>query len=174
MNNNRPSEILKEMSELFEKKNAQYKSNWRQTAPFIKALFPEGIKLESESDINRFQFVLMIGTKLLRYSNNWKTPHKDSIQDLIVYAALLDACDDELEIKSKNNEGCVVDKDLINDTKDAFKYASDLIGKTKHAKEIEARKRPSCFWSLPTVEEKALHGCDDCLHHIECLTKEKL
>jgi len=90
--------ILQEASELFKKKNEEYKDNWKETANVLDALFPDGLYLSDTDDFTRFQFLVMMAGKLTRYCNNYdKGGHKDSIRDLIVYCALLEAADGWIE-----------------------------------------------------------------------------
>ena len=61
----------------------------------LKALLPNGVKLETADDFARWSLFQMVVGKLARYAGNYhKGGHKDSLHDLQVYAAMLEAEDD--------------------------------------------------------------------------------
>ncbi len=93
----KPNEILEAAAITFAEKNAEYGENYRRVGPTLVALFGgEPITLSSEKDHERFHILMLIVVKLTRYTVNWdKGGHKDSIHDAAVYAAMLEAIDDE-------------------------------------------------------------------------------
>ena len=62
----------------------------------MKVLFPNGIELKTIDDFNRMGLLNMIVSKLIRYSNQWETKHKDSMHDLGVYCFMLESYDDSI------------------------------------------------------------------------------
>ena len=92
-----PAEILEAAAKTFAAKNKEYGENWRRVGPALMALFGgEPITLSSEKDHERFHILMLIVVKLTRYTVNWdQGGHKDSIHDAAVYAAMLEAIDDE-------------------------------------------------------------------------------
>lgn len=56
----------------------------------MKALLPDGIRLETAHDFARFGALNMIVNKLCRYTANPDKGHPDSAHDLIVYGAMLE------------------------------------------------------------------------------------
>lgn len=89
--------LLMNSAHLFAERNAVYKDNFRVVGKVMKALFPEGIELKSEEDHNKFHLFMLAIVKLTRYAINYKEGHKDSIEDLIVYCAMVAALDHEKE-----------------------------------------------------------------------------
>lgn len=59
------------------------------------ALMPAGVALQTPLDHTRWHLIRMILAKLARYCTNWPRGHRDSIHDIIVYAAMLEALDEE-------------------------------------------------------------------------------
>ena len=92
-----PAQILEAAAKTFAAKNKEYGENWRRVGPTLMALFGgESTTLSSEKDHERFHILMLIVVKLTRYVVNWeKGGHKDSIHDAAVYAAMLEAIDDE-------------------------------------------------------------------------------
>tara|TARA_R100001126_G_C4811318_1_gene142015 strand:+ start:225 stop:560 length:336 start_codon:yes stop_codon:yes gene_type:complete len=75
---------------------------YEQQGRVIKSLFPNGIKLETEEDHNRFFLLSMIIVKLCRYTNNLdKKGHKDSVHDMGVYSFILESFDASYKGKRK-------------------------------------------------------------------------
>ncbi len=63
----------------------------------LTALFPNGVVLKTELDFNRYAALNAIAAKLGRYCNNWENGgHKDSVHDIINFAAMLEEfCDED-------------------------------------------------------------------------------
>jgi len=72
----------------------QYGHSYLTHGEVVKVLFPEGIRLKTKKDFNRYGALNLIVTKLIRYCNSWDKPHQDSIHDLGVYAFILETIDD--------------------------------------------------------------------------------
>ena len=95
-----PDEALKNLSELYLNKNKDYKDCYKKHGHVIEALFPDGITLENYTDMNRFALLDMMVGKLTRYCNNFfEDGHKDSLDDISVYAQMLN----EIDQDSDNN-----------------------------------------------------------------------
>jgi hypothetical protein len=88
-----PDKILLKAAKTFAERQKVYGSNYLRAGAALAALFPEGLDLKSIDDHNRFQIFNLILVKLSRYAVNWKTGHQDSIHDVAVYAAILEAID---------------------------------------------------------------------------------
>jgi hypothetical protein len=92
------ADILRNMAGTFEVKNAQYGNNAIKVGDVLKVLFPNGLKLQTAADQRHWHLFTLLVVKLTRYVNcNMK--HKDSIHDLAVYAAMLEAETDCHDIK---------------------------------------------------------------------------
>lgn len=87
--------ILAAAAETFAARKAVYGENYKRVGAAMAALFPEGVKLETEEDHNRFHIFALIVVKLSRYCVNWdKGGHQDSIHDAAVYCAMLEDIDE--------------------------------------------------------------------------------
>lgn len=93
----KPHEVLEKASETFRERHAVYGDNYRMVGAVMTALFPSGVKLETEDDHNRFHIFMLEIVKLTRYAQNWSVGgHEDSQLDLSVYAAMLVSIDREV------------------------------------------------------------------------------
>jgi hypothetical protein len=87
-------DILIEAADTFRQRREIYGDNWKKVSKILKAMFPSGISLKTESDFVRFEFIILAVIKLSRYSNNFELGgHKDSVRDCAVYSAMLEAFD---------------------------------------------------------------------------------
>jgi hypothetical protein len=82
-------EILHEATALFKERSAAYRDNHERLANTLVAMFPEGITLKTAQDHARFILFVLTLVKQTRYAVQWEHGHQDSIQDAIVYLALL-------------------------------------------------------------------------------------
>lgn len=90
---------LKNAGKIFAKKEIEYGSIWKNHGKLIRVLFPRGVSAPDELSIARYSIVNMIAAKLARYCNNFeKGGHQDSLDDIIVYAAMLLELDADKEI----------------------------------------------------------------------------
>lgn len=87
---------LREAAGVFETRNAVYQDAYKIVGKVLDDLFPNGMKLLTTDDHTRYHLLALIIVKLTRYSANWQTGHKESMDDLIVYGAMLAAIDDEM------------------------------------------------------------------------------
>ena len=85
------NEILAQAAVTYKERNTLYGSNYLNVGVAMKGFFPNGIKLETPNDHVRFHLFCWIVGKLTRYANQWQTGHQDSIHDVVVYAAMLEA-----------------------------------------------------------------------------------
>lgn len=90
--------ILAKAAQTHRERHAVYGDNYRMVGKIMAVLFPEGVKLKTEADHNRFHILMLVVVKLTRYATNWRSGgHRDSLTDLSAYAAMLEAIDEELE-----------------------------------------------------------------------------
>lgn len=83
-------------AETYKERNKQYGNSYKMHGKIISALFPDGIKLETVEDHNRYAIINTVVSKMNRYCNNFnKGGHQDSIHDLGVYSFMLEELDDE-------------------------------------------------------------------------------
>lgn len=85
------ADILSAMADTFRDRNATYGDNFKKMGPAMIALFPNGVKLETEEDFIRFHLLDWIVGKLTRFASTGCN-HIDSIHDIAVYAAILESC----------------------------------------------------------------------------------
>jgi len=87
-----PVDILIQASELFGEKNAVYGDTWKDIGKTMKSLFPNGVALETAEEFSRYASLQLCVVKIERYCVNFKKGgHLDSVKDLQVYAAILEA-----------------------------------------------------------------------------------
>src|SRR5215469_6168217 len=83
------SEKLQALVKLYEERNKVYGNDYHENGRLMAALFPSGVTLVTPDDFNRYSILVHIVTKVGRYVRNFKEGHSDSLDDLIVYAAML-------------------------------------------------------------------------------------
>jgi hypothetical protein len=84
---------LREAITMFENRGGVYRDNHERLANALVALFPDGIELTTAEDHARFALLSLVLVKLTRYAVQWPDAHIDSIDDAIVYLAMLGARD---------------------------------------------------------------------------------
>lgn len=85
-----PADRLKEAAELFEKKNKEYGSSYKEFGAIMLTFFPDGIVLKTEKDFTRWGILNMLIAKISRYCKNFtKGGHIDSLVDSPIYSAML-------------------------------------------------------------------------------------
>ena len=93
----KPNEQLMELAKLFEERNKEYGSSYKDAGAILQSLFPEGVSLQTYGDFNRFCILVHIITKISRYCNNFnKRSNNDHLKDLAVYATMLLELDDHV------------------------------------------------------------------------------
>ena len=89
--------LLNESAALFRERNAVYKDNFRMVGRIMIAMFGDNPpELKTEADYNRWHLFELFIVKLSRYSTNYNGGgHSDSVDDMIVYLAMVAAMDAE-------------------------------------------------------------------------------
>lgn len=82
------AEVLFNAALLFEQRNAVYRDNAVVVGRVMSALFPDGLSLETEDDHRFYHLFELMIVKLTRFTQSDLT-HRDSLEDLIVYGAML-------------------------------------------------------------------------------------
>lgn len=80
---------LRSAIETFNGRNDIYGDSYIVKGEVMSSLFPNGITLKTKHDFSRFGVFDFIITKLIRYANNFKNGHYDSMHDIETYAAML-------------------------------------------------------------------------------------
>ncbi len=96
-------EYLEAGAKTYQERNKKYGDSYHKFGKVMIALFPEGLHIgergkndyEATNEWNRLGVLTQIVGKLCRYSNDFGNPHKDSIHDIMVYAAMLMELDDD-------------------------------------------------------------------------------
>src|SRR5215207_6556511 len=92
------SDRLINLADLYDERNKLYGNNYKLVGPRLKALFPKGLNLETESDFVRFALFIHIDNKISRYARSFVSGgQKDSLDDLAVYAQMLQEIDEGLK-----------------------------------------------------------------------------
>lgn len=90
-------EQLHKLAELYEQRNALYGDNYKRFGSIMTVLFPEGLTLQSADDWNRIGIFVQKMAKVTRYAANFRNGgHVDSLDDLSVYAQMLQELDAEI------------------------------------------------------------------------------
>lgn len=84
------ADILGEAADTFRERNAVYKDNAGKVGEVMEILFPNGVRLKTEADHKFYHLFELLIVKLTRFTNSG-LHHEDSIHDLMVYAAMLEA-----------------------------------------------------------------------------------
>jgi len=100
---------LEQAASLYRGRNALYGDNYKNFGKLVEVLFPEGIPsgpMESMiSYHNRTGVLFMVLSKLSRYCANFGDGgHSDSLDDLAVYAMMLNELDEEIRAEQKYHE----------------------------------------------------------------------
>lgn len=82
--------VMDSMAATFRERQKSYGSNYRMVAPIVATLFPMGVPQHLVTSDKWHLFELMI-VKLSRFAIS-NLSHTDSIHDLGVYAAMVEAC----------------------------------------------------------------------------------
>lgn len=90
------AKALEQLAELYVVRNAKYGDNYKLHGIAMQGFFPRGIVLATIEEFNRYSCFKEIVTRLGRYAFNFDTGgHKDSLDDISVYAQLLQELDDD-------------------------------------------------------------------------------
>lgn len=93
----RADERLAQLSELFRQRHELYGDNYKRFGPIMGLLFPNGIHPRHVGDLTRLGLVVQVVGKLTRYCENFNTGgHPDSLDDMAVYAQMLQEVDSEI------------------------------------------------------------------------------
>jgi hypothetical protein len=103
--NKSADDILTESAETYKKRNAEYGDNFLNVGPTMAGLFPEGVTLRNAQDFIRWHLFELIVIKATRYANNFdKGGHLDSIRDMSVYSAMVEAVDASRSDRTDSSE----------------------------------------------------------------------
>ena len=89
---------LSELGEMYKERNKKYGSNYLEFGAIMKAMFPMGLRLETEEEFNRFTIFVQAFAKFTRYAKTIKSGgHADSLDDISVYCQMMREYDDAMK-----------------------------------------------------------------------------
>lgn len=89
-------EMLREAAGIYEERNKLYGDNYKRFGAIMQLLFPNNAELAWHDEFNRFGIFVQMVSKLTRYAENFdRGGHRDSLDDLAVYAMMLRELDEE-------------------------------------------------------------------------------
>lgn len=99
-----PHEYLEDCAQTYHEKHKIYGDNFLIIGQAMAAIFPEGLTVKTANDWNRLHLMLLNMVKVTRYANNYnKGGHEDSLRDSIVYNAMLQYVDEEIQKQNFKN-----------------------------------------------------------------------
>jgi len=89
-------DLLRDAAKIYEERNKMYGSNYKRFGPIMQMLFPDGLRLKSADDFNRFGIFVQVVAKITRYAENFtRGGHADSLDDMAVYGMMLRELDQD-------------------------------------------------------------------------------
>jgi len=89
-------QLLRDAAGIYEERNKLYGDNYKRFGEIMALLFPNNAELAFSNEFNRFGIFVQMVSKLTRYAENFdRGGHRDSLDDLAVYAMMLRELDDE-------------------------------------------------------------------------------
>lgn len=88
------ADILAKMGDTYRQRNEVYGDNYLVVGKVMEILFPEGVLLKTADQFNKWHLFELMIVKLTRFTNSELT-HVDSIEDLAVYAAMVQSLMEE-------------------------------------------------------------------------------
>ena len=87
---------LTKLAELQRSREKTYGFAYQKKGHVMQALFDEPVNLGTENSYNRFGILNLIVSKIIRYAENFDDGgHRDSLDDISVYAQILAELDEE-------------------------------------------------------------------------------
>ena len=105
-------EMLRDAANIYEERNKLYGDNYKRFGYIMKELFPQGLELKGPDDFNRYGVFVQVVSKITRYAENFsRGGHADSLDDMAVYAMMLQELDSMFRRKKENEAVAAVDKE---------------------------------------------------------------
>jgi hypothetical protein len=97
---------LENLADLQRKRFDEYGDTFHRFGEVFMALFPQGHRVYDVQDANRLALLFHVVDKLTRYANAFDKPgsHPDHLDDLAVYAQILQMLDGEERDKIEGNQ----------------------------------------------------------------------
>jgi hypothetical protein len=84
------SQILIDMAQTYMERNKVYGDNYKRVGDVMKALFPNGVAINTPEQFTVWHLFELMVVKMTRFANTGLS-HQDSIHDLAVYAAMVES-----------------------------------------------------------------------------------
>jgi hypothetical protein len=99
--------ILERAAATYRERNAGYKDNAVMVGQIMEVLFPHGVTIRTANDHHVYHLFELMIVKLTRFVKSDLT-HEDSIHDLSVYAAMVEALvsDHDIEVRDQYSDDC--------------------------------------------------------------------
>lgn len=105
-------EMLRDAASIYEERNKLYGDNYKRFGSIMRELFPQGLELKTEDEFNRYCVFIQVVSKITRYAENFiRGGHADSLDDMAVYAMMLQELDALLKRKNENEAISAVNKE---------------------------------------------------------------
>ena len=105
-------DMLRDAAAIYEERNKLYGDNYKRFGRIMKELFPQGLKLDGHDDFNRYGVFVQVVSKITRYAENFtRGGHADSLDDMAVYAMMLQELDSMLRRKTENEAVAAVNRE---------------------------------------------------------------
>jgi hypothetical protein len=89
-------ERLAKLGDLFKERGQIYGDDYKNAGDMYAAMFPRGLTLTTPEQFNRFSLFIHLAAKVARYAQSeMKKGHVDSLDDISVYAQMMQECDAE-------------------------------------------------------------------------------
>lgn len=95
------ADLLVEMASTYYERNRVYGENWRMVGPVMAVLFPGGMTLKTADEFTEWHLFELMVVKLTRLATSG-LKHVDSVHDLSVYGAMIEAFIKERQPNGKN------------------------------------------------------------------------
>lgn len=94
----KPHEILREGAKTFEERQEIYGDSWLIAGETLHSLFPDGLTIKGPEEWNRLAIFMHQINKVRRQASQFKEGgHIDSSHDLMVYASMMEALEQNLK-----------------------------------------------------------------------------
>lgn len=105
-------DMLRDAAAIYEERNKLYGDNYKRFGYIMRELFPQGLKLETQDDFNRYGVFVQVVSKITRYAENFtRGGHVDSLDDMAVYAMMMQELDNILRRKTENEAVAAVNRE---------------------------------------------------------------
>lgn len=91
---------LEDLAELYNERGKVYGNDYKMHGDLMRLFFPNGLTLKTVDDFNRYGVFKELVTKINRYAKAYKDGgHEDSLNDISVYAQMLQELDNDVREK---------------------------------------------------------------------------